>query len=467
MATINLGAIKFNWKGAYNSSTSYAVDDVVSSGGSSYICIQAHSNQAVGNATAYWNIMSTAGTNGTNGTNGTTQDVSTITNDISTLAIRQATQENLVGYNTNSMSVDVFQDSSKITSLTNVARDTSEYISSVYTAVSARFATPTKNGNATYQTGTKKFGTGALYNANQTDWLQTPSLSGVTGIPTTGNWTIDFWAKYSARNGTDRIVAVGSGGNSDNSKNHFSMGYSAQSTMNFFENSHNTDYSNYSGYSTNWHHYLIQGNPSTMWHFEDGVYKGSHSNAASGLFSQAGTFIQMGGRSGSGGEKFQGYIDEFRLSNIHRVANSSSGNFTPPTAQYTTDANTIVLMHMDTTDLADSSLVTSATNATGNFQTVNVTAPSSTNKVGAIISYEDNAGTNALNTDLVVQLSADGGSNFTTATLTALPNYSSTIKLAKVNDLTVTAGTSIKAKVLFANQSASKIARVRGLSLMY
>ena len=30
MAQVNLGAIKFNWKGAYNSSTSYAVDDVVS-----------------------------------------------------------------------------------------------------------------------------------------------------------------------------------------------------------------------------------------------------------------------------------------------------------------------------------------------------------------------------------------------------------------------------------------------------
>ena len=68
MATINLGAIKFNWKGAYNSGTSYAVDDVVSSGGNSYVCIQAHSNQAVGNATAYWNIMSSAGTNGTKGT---------------------------------------------------------------------------------------------------------------------------------------------------------------------------------------------------------------------------------------------------------------------------------------------------------------------------------------------------------------------------------------------------------------
>ena len=68
MATINLGSIKFNWKGAYNNSTAYAVDDVVSSGGNSYVCIQASQGNAVGNATAYWNIMSSAGSNGTDGT---------------------------------------------------------------------------------------------------------------------------------------------------------------------------------------------------------------------------------------------------------------------------------------------------------------------------------------------------------------------------------------------------------------
>ena len=64
MATINLGAIKFNWKGAYNNGTTYAVDDVVSSGGNSYVCIQASTGNAVGNATAYWNIMATKGTDG-------------------------------------------------------------------------------------------------------------------------------------------------------------------------------------------------------------------------------------------------------------------------------------------------------------------------------------------------------------------------------------------------------------------
>ena len=61
MATVNLGNIKFNWKGAYNNSTAYVVDDVVSSSGSSYICIQASTGNAPTN-TRYWQQMSAAGT---------------------------------------------------------------------------------------------------------------------------------------------------------------------------------------------------------------------------------------------------------------------------------------------------------------------------------------------------------------------------------------------------------------------
>ena len=108
------------------------------------------------------------------------------------------------------------------------------------------------------------------------------------------------------------------------------------------------------------------------------------------------------------------------------------------------------------------------TNATGNFISNAITAPSSTSKIGAIITYENAQGTNTLNTDIVLQLSADNGSNFTTATLTAMPDFASGIKMAKVNDLSVTAGTSLKYKIEFANQSAgSKEARIRGVSLQY
>jgi hypothetical protein len=70
MATINLGAIKFNWKGSYSGATAYVVDDVVESSGSSYICIAATTGNAPPNA-SYWEQMSAKGIDGTNGTNGT------------------------------------------------------------------------------------------------------------------------------------------------------------------------------------------------------------------------------------------------------------------------------------------------------------------------------------------------------------------------------------------------------------
>jgi hypothetical protein len=73
MATVNLGVIKPVFKGAYNNSTAYVLDNIVTSGGSSYICILASQGNAVSNST-YWTQMSAAGTDGTDiGTTITTQ----------------------------------------------------------------------------------------------------------------------------------------------------------------------------------------------------------------------------------------------------------------------------------------------------------------------------------------------------------------------------------------------------------
>ena len=71
MATVTLGNIKLNWKGAYNAGTAYAIDDVVSYNGSSYIAKTATTGN-LPTVTANWDLMSQAGTNGTNGTDLTT-----------------------------------------------------------------------------------------------------------------------------------------------------------------------------------------------------------------------------------------------------------------------------------------------------------------------------------------------------------------------------------------------------------
>lgn len=61
MATVNLGSIKFNWRNAYDNSTAYSVDDVVSYLGSSYICIAASTGNLPTNA-SFWSQMSSKGT---------------------------------------------------------------------------------------------------------------------------------------------------------------------------------------------------------------------------------------------------------------------------------------------------------------------------------------------------------------------------------------------------------------------
>mgnify|MGYP003976789453 CR=1 FL=1 len=153
--------------------------------------------------------------------------------------------------------------------------------------------------------------------------------------------------------------------------------------------------------------------------------------------------------------------NDVSLGNLDYLFDNNTGD---PPAFHTDSSGVGAYVRVDFNGIGD---VENIVEATGNFIS-NAITTSSTNKMGAIITYQDQAGTNALNTDIVLQLSADNGSNFTTATLTALPDFATGIKMAKVNDLSVTAGTQLKYKISFANQaSGSKEARIRGVSLQY
>jgi hypothetical protein len=67
MATVNLGRIKPVFKGAYSGGTAYVVDDIVTSGNETFICIQASTGNATSSAT-YWTKLAAKGTDGTDGT---------------------------------------------------------------------------------------------------------------------------------------------------------------------------------------------------------------------------------------------------------------------------------------------------------------------------------------------------------------------------------------------------------------
>lgn len=70
LASAGVDGETLNWEGAWQTSTAYSLYDAVSNGGSSYICIQAHTSSAsdepgVGaNTATYWNVLAQKGASG-------------------------------------------------------------------------------------------------------------------------------------------------------------------------------------------------------------------------------------------------------------------------------------------------------------------------------------------------------------------------------------------------------------------
>lgn len=103
-----------------------------------------------------------------------------------------------------------------------------------------------------------------------------------------------------------------------------------------------------SGWNTNqWYHVAVVRNADQYDAYVDGVAltRPATSTKAGGFISNAthiiGRFIDTRGSWG-------GYIDELRISNTARYTT----NFTPDATQFTNDANTLLLLHLDT-DFSD------------------------------------------------------------------------------------------------------------------
>lgn len=66
MTTLNLGAIRLNWRQNWSGATAYGVNDCVQYGGDSFVCIAANTNQAPSSSgvlnAAYWSYMSRGAT---------------------------------------------------------------------------------------------------------------------------------------------------------------------------------------------------------------------------------------------------------------------------------------------------------------------------------------------------------------------------------------------------------------------
>ena len=397
----------------------------------------------------------------------TSFDDNKIVNDLSTLGLRVHTQENLNVSNTNSASFDVFQDSSGITNLTNCVRESAEYVASITTDSNLiylnRFeADPPETDDSTNnismahrnagmtRSSTNKFGSYSVAgNATTSTFMRTATNSNFAFG--SNDFTIECWIRPDAVNVDTFGNGTATGIFGSTLQEYVIFVSSANAKLGAYMSNNGSAWNIFSGHAygsalsaNTWHHVAMSRASGVTKVFLDGSaisdFQTSNLTSISSNAINIGSDIGTGSGSQSWG--LDGYIDSFRVSNNARY----TSDFTPHTTDHSAGTS----------------------NATGSFEGVAITAGASTSKMGAVITYQDNAGTNTLNTDIILKLSANNGSNYSTATLTALPDFATGIKMAKVNDLSVTAGTQLKYKIEFANQaSGSKEARIRGVSLQY
>lgn len=92
-----------------------------------------------------------------------------------------------------------------------------------------------------------------------------------------------------------------------------------------------------------WNHIAVVKDGSTWKVFVNGTQH--YSGTPSGTMNTT-TVMSFGGMYGYQWQIWPGYIDEARVSNTVRY----TGNFTPQTAPFVNDSNTLLLLHMDGTD---------------------------------------------------------------------------------------------------------------------
>ena len=356
-----------------------------------------------------------------------TYDDEPIKSDLTALALREATNESSAAFNLPSSFVETFTDDTNLGTQTTVDR-TSGYISSIYSSVVHAVPTGIEVGGGNVvrvaeATAITKSGDGGT--SGTTDATAYDSISYTTGSSVSGYTIVNLGASYSIEK-----MDIGKGRGHGDPRS-ILMKYHATET----DPQASGPVINFTGASA-----AIK------------TYKGS--NPLLSNFSSAGT------------------ADWAALSsNGDGVINTITG-FTPFTARYISlkwgsadfhDANAswseMKFYKAVTTANATGTLIQSANSVTG-----------SRTSVGGTMLYADEDGTATIGTDLKIYFTANGGTNWTeAASYNAItPVYASGIKQVRLGKTTVTGGTDVRYKAVWANQSdGSKETRLHGIGINY
>jgi len=199
--------------------------------------------------------------------------------------------------------------------------------------------TVTAVGNAQVDTAQSKFGGAAALFDGTGDRL---TVTSDADFAFSGDFTIEFFIRWNARtHGTNYILFDGRL-STDGSVVKPTI-YHVDSSLRYFVNG--ADRITSATLTINngvWYHYALSRSGSSTRLFVDGTQVGS-------TYTDNNTYVQsalsIGDYAGTG-YGLNGWIDEVRISNTARY----TANFTAPSAAFTNDSNTLMLLHCDGTD---------------------------------------------------------------------------------------------------------------------
>ena len=342
-------------------------------------------------------------------------DLTPVKQDVATLAFESARADNRAAFNLPNAFVDQFEDATGIDTTSSTVRDNAEYVSSFSLGSVAEF-TLNSNNLINY----------SMNAGSNNSWSVAPQSDGVLAPVRMTDGTVQ--STYSAW--IDAPTGFDSGWGYD-------FGSETWVTKSRFYNINtNARFKNFR---------LETSNDGSSWTLQ----QQSGTDSASG-YAGPQTFTQATNTEGWAGTEFTS-VKNTRYVRMMFDDYWPNGN------------NNAGLEEIEIYGYPNAAVA-----ASGNFTGVTQTASASVSKMSIVVMYEDNAGTATLNTDLIAQVSANNGTDFTTVTLTAAPNLTSSIKVARSAEVSVTAGTQPKYKISFANQSTgSKLTRVLGVALLY
>ena len=380
-------------------------------------------------------------------------DLQPVRQDVLTLALKQAVEENHTKFNLPNSAIVKFEADAdfNLAGSTTIGRNSSEYISTTttitseftndgntlflcnmngsndgtsFTDSSTSARTITANGNAHTDTTVKKFGTASYQGDGSGDYL---SCSDHANWDIKTNWTIECWS-YLANLTGDKVYLSQVEDNSNGW--YFRHTDGGDLGCNFFGTFGSWGISSSGGghlKTGTWQHVALTkaSNDYTLW--VDGA---SVATATNSNIDTYGAEFNIGRANRSPVQEFDGYIDDVRISDVVRTM--------------------------------------SQVNATGTALGTTNVPTSAVTDVSGVMLLKNEEGTATLGTDVKAYFTADN-SNWTEATSYAdAGTFSTGIKMIKLGKTTCTSGSDVRWKIVFANQSSgSKETFIYGIGVNY